>query len=207
MTVPSDSIPDMTGEALVWNKGCLRLVDRIGSGGLGVVYRAVEEWTADQKIYAVKVLLKADPCSIEGRCQTREIVTHQIVSDHPNIVTLHQVINREHDKFLFLILDYCPGGDLYNTIISTGIFYQNDRLLKKLFLQILDAVQFVHDKGIFHRDLKPDNILINKDRTEIYLGDFGLATDDIKSRQFYCGSDQYMSPGIFIFLVIIIHYP
>lgn len=193
MNTPSDLIGDFTNETLVWDEGSLRLVENIGKGGMGVVYRAVDE--SDMTEYAVKILLKADPKSIEGQCQTREIVMHQIASDHPNVLTLHKVINRDDDQYIFLVLDYCPGGDLFMAISETQDYVKNDYLTKKVFIQILDAVQSIHDKGIYHRDLKPDNILVNKEGTEIFLCDFGLATDVTKCQQFRCGSNYYMSPG------------
>lgn len=190
-------IPDFTNQVI--DDGRLRLVEAIGEGAMGVVYRAVDESSvgsssSGMKEYAVKVLVKADAYTVQGQCQSREIVMHQIASEHPSVLTLHKVI--EEDRFIFLVVDYCPGGDLFNVIVERRSFCHNDYLVKKVFIQILDAVQSIHEKGIYHRDLKPDNIFVNADGTEVFLGDFGLATDVDECVQFGCGSSYYMSPGM-----------
>ena len=195
--IPS-AVPDFTGQTI--DNGRLRLVKVIGEGAHGVVYRAIEEFSAgsstspEPKEYAVKVQLKADDSSREGQSQAREIVTHKIATGHPNVLPLQQVI--EDDWFVFIITDYCPGGDLFHVMIEQAKYARNDDLAKKIFCQLLDAVQSIHDKGIYHRDLKPENVFVNADATEVYLGDFGLATDVLKSRGFGCGSSTYMSPGM-----------
>lgn len=182
--------------------GRLKLVKLLGEGAYGVVYLAVEQLDGagssssktTPKEFAVKVLTKADGKRPLGQCQRREIVTHKIVSGHPGIVTLHDVI--EDGGFIFLVLDYCPGGDLYNMVVERQAFCQNDALIKSVFVQILDAVRSCHDKGIYHRDLKPDNIFVNEDCSKVFIGDFGLATDIAVSTKFSCGSSFYMSPGM-----------
>lgn len=181
--------------------GRLELVKVLGEGAYGVVYLAVEQLCAagssskaSPREFAVKVLPKADSDSPVGQCQSREIVMHKIASDHPGILTLHDVL--EDDRFIFLVLDYCPGGDLYNMVVEREVFCQNDALIKSVFVQLLDAVQSIHDKGIYHRDLKPDNIFVSEDSSKVCLGDFGLATDLAVSTNFECGSSFYMSPGM-----------
>ncbi|KAH8083333.1 serine/threonine protein kinase, negative regulator of sexual conjugation and meiosis [Cristinia sonorae] len=195
IAIPS-AFPDFTG--LTIDEGRLRLVEIIGEGAHGVVYRAIEESSAGSssapspKEYAVKVQPKADETSRQGMAQAREIITHKIASEHPNVVTLHHVV--EEDWFLFLVTDYCPGGDLFRVVIEDPIYARRDDMVKNTFLQMLDAVEYIHDKGIYHRDLKPDNIFVNADATEIYVGDFGLATDISRGQGFGCGTTSYISP-------------
>lgn len=64
---------------------------------------------------------------------------------------------------------------------------------KKLFLQLIDAVSFCHEKGVFHRDLKPDNVLLDGEGNML-LADFGLARNEETSKGFGCGTKQYISP-------------
>ncbi|KAJ3476811.1 hypothetical protein NLI96_g10904 [Meripilus lineatus] len=191
----ASAIPNFTGHSI--DGGSLKLLEILGEGAYGVVYRAVEKCRTSSssmspKEYAVKVLVKAEPSTREGQCQAREIVAHKIASEHPNVLTLHRVI--EDDWFIFLVLDYCPGGDMFSAIVERMTYCRNDVLIKKIFLQILDAVEFCHDQGIFHRDLKPDNIFVDAAGDTVFLGDFGLATDNEISNNFRCGSSYYMSP-------------
>ncbi|KAI0795440.1 kinase-like domain-containing protein [Abortiporus biennis] len=188
-------VPDFTGRII--DNGRYQLVDVLGEGAYGVVYRAVDlkplgSSSSTPSQYAVKILFKAAPGTREGQAQAREIITHKIASDHPNVLTLHDVL--EDDWFIYLVLDYCPGGDLFTAVVERLTYARNDYLVKKVFIQILDAVDSCHRKGIFHRDLKPDNIFVNEDASEVFIGDFGLATDEVTSRNFCCGSSFYMSP-------------
>ncbi|KZT20406.1 kinase-like protein [Neolentinus lepideus HHB14362 ss-1] len=186
----SSSIPDFTGKVI--DNGRLKLLEVIGTGAYGVVYNAFEtSSTGRSPRYAVKCLLKDLPPK-QRKFQAREIALHTFVSVHPNILTMHGTY--EEDHYIYLILDLCPGGDLFGAITERHVYYRNDLLLKKAFLQLLDAVQWCHDHNIFHRDLKPENILCSEDGSRLYLSDFGLATRDTISRDFGCGSSYYMSP-------------
>ena len=125
----------------------------------------------------------------------REIYYHQLVSSHPNIVTLHEhflIANREE---MFLVLDYCAGGDL-RTYIAEGRnqFVGGDRRMREIILQICGAVDFIHSKGVFHKDLKPQNILVSRDGQKIFLCDFGLASNTQTDTR-GGGTEAYMSPG------------
>ncbi len=84
---------------------------------------------------------------------------------------------------------------MFGAIVDRMTYCRNDDLVKKIFVQILDAVEFCHNQGIYHRDLKPDNIFVNAAGDKVFLGDFGLATDNERSTNFRCGSSFYMSPG------------
>lgn len=95
----------------------------------------------------------------------------------------------------FLVIEFCPDGDLFLNITERGHYVGNDFLAKALFLQILDAVEFCHSIGIYHRDLKPDNILVTNGGMTVKLADFGLATTEYITSDFGCGSTFYMSPG------------
>jgi serine/threonine protein kinase len=197
----ASSISHCVGKTIESDAGRLKLVDVLGEGAYGIVYLAVEQQTdvatsskaSSPRQFAIKVLYKAADWTLEGQCQSREIVTHKIASGHPNVLTLYDVI--EDETAIYLVLDYCPGGDLYSAIVERHIYARNDALIKSVFVQILDAVQSCHDQGIYHRDLKPDNIFVSADGAKVYLGDFGLATDQELSQSFSCGSAFYMSPG------------
>lgn len=115
------------------------------------------------------------------------------IGPHPNVVTLHDAF--EDDEFFYIILQFYPGGDLFDHICDKRTYVYNDALLRSAFVSLVDAVQACHDAKIYHRDLKPENVLTNGDGSEVYLADFGLATDRTIVNEFGCGTTIYMSPG------------
>lgn len=175
--------------------GRLRLVKVLGAGSGGIVFLALELsfGLPNGATYAVKCIAKAECGTPQYQMQRREMAFHRCMSSHPNILTLHRI--SEEGKYLFFVLDYYDGGDLFKLITEGGSFRGNDEVVKKIFLQILDAVEACHNRGIYHRDIKPENILCSADGANICLADFGLATKNAFSQNFGAGSFSYMSPG------------
>lgn len=171
--------------------GRLELTGILGVGAYGVVYTAIDIHTNIP--YAVKALNKTCLDSRQRRFQQREIQLHHEASHHPNVVSLVKIMDSE--DCTFVVLEYCPEGDLFASITEGGFYIGNDHLVKQAFLQILDAVDFCHSIGIYHRDLKPENILVANGGRTLKLADFGLATKDQVTADFGCGSTFYMSPG------------
>jgi len=176
-------------------EGKLQLTDILGTGAYGVVYSAVDIDTHVR--YAVKCLSKfnQDGTPLEHRqvaYQQREIRLHYLASAHPNVVSMFKI--SEDADCIYVILEYCPEGDLFLNITERGQYVGKDDLSKKIFLQILDAVAHCHKMGIYHRDLKPENILVTNHGDTVKLADFGLATSDDRSEDYGCGSTFYMSP-------------
>lgn len=174
----------------------LQLVDILGTGAYGVVYSAIDR--KDNVQYAVKCLSKfnADGTPLDRRqlsFQTREIRLHYLASGHPNVVSMLKII--DNPDCIYVILEYCPEGDLFYNITECGQYVGKDELAKSVFLQILDAVEHCHRLGIYHRDLKPENILVSNRGETVKLADFGLATSSERSEDYGCGSTFYMSPG------------
>jgi len=176
-------------------EGKLHLTNILGTGAYGVVYTAVDINTGVR--YAVKCLSKfnADGTPLERRqvaYQQREIRLHYLASAHSNVVSMHKIV--DDAACIYVILEYCPEGDLFLNITERGQYVGNDELAKKVFLQILDAVEHCHNLGIYHRDLKPENILVTDGGDTVKLADFGLATSEDRSEDYGCGSTFYMSP-------------
>jgi serine/threonine protein kinase len=169
----------------------LELISILGVGAYGVVYQAVDIYT--NELYAVKALPKHGLDPRQQRFQRGEIAMHYQASQHPNVVSLMRIL--DSPDCTFVVIEYCPEGDLFSNITERGRFVGDDRLAKHVFLQLLDAVQFCHSLGIYHRDLKPENVLVTDDCHTVKLADFGLATTDKVTTDFGCGSTFYMSPG------------
>ncbi|KAL5002340.1 kinase-like domain-containing protein [Aspergillus recurvatus] len=168
----------------------LELTSILGVGAYGVVYTAVDIHT--DVLYAVKALNKAGLDPRQLKFQQREIKLHHMASQHPNVVSLVRIM--DSDDCTYVVIEFCPEGDLFSSITDKSHFVGNDPLVKRVFLQILDAVHYCHSLGIYHRDLKPENILVTDQGMTVKLADFGLATTDMFTSDFGCGSTFYMSP-------------
>ncbi|EIN10848.1 kinase-like protein, partial [Punctularia strigosozonata HHB-11173 SS5] len=188
-------IPDLSLRVL---DNRIQLLEKLGSGSYGVVYRALELDSADafatRRTFAVKCMLRNEAHDCKKTFNIREIDVQRRVHSHPNILTIHEVL--EDEDLVYIVCDFWEGGDLYNHIFmgSESVFFGNDALLKSAFLQILEAVEFCHNNSVFHRDIKADNILCSSDLSHIVVADFGLATRRPISRQFGCGTSYYQSP-------------
>ena len=168
----------------------IQLTEVLGVGAYGVVYKAIDVQTGCY--YAVKALTKHGLDARQRKFQQREIELHQRASGHPNVLSMMKILD-DYDC-TYVILEYCPDGDLFVNITERCRYSGNDFLAKSIFLQILDAVEYCHSQNIFHRDLKPENVLVSDDGMTVKLADFGLATTDTVSFDFGCGSTFYMSP-------------
>lgn len=191
----SSSIPPLVGRTIGGDRLTIKSV--LGSGSNGVIFLAEGKIALDRnpKLYAVKCLPKADAGSRLHYLQHLEVRFHLTMTFHQNVLPIHSVF--EEDNYLFLVLQYCPGGDLFTFMSEHTTYRGNDMLVRSVFLQIVDAVEACHNMRIFHRDLKPENILCNEDGTKVYLCDFGLATERPQSTSYGCGSSYYMSPGAY----------
>ncbi|KAK3903296.1 negative regulator of sexual conjugation and meiosis [Staphylotrichum tortipilum] len=175
--------------------GSLQLTGIVGTGAYGVVYSAAD--TKTHVRYAVKCLSKfnADGTPLDRRqvaFQTREIRLHYLASSHRNVVSILKIVDAP--DCIYVILEYCPEGDLFYNITERGQYVGKDELARSVFLQILDAVEHCHSLGIYHRDLKPENVLVSDGGETVKLADFGLATSSERSEDYGCGSTFYMSP-------------
>ena len=170
-----------------------KIIEKIGSGGMGAVYLAEHEKL--EKKVAIKSLHKNLAINNDFRSRfLKEAKTHSMLG-HANIVSLLDY--KERKDGLFLIMEYVEGMQLDNYIKNvTGPI--PERELIKLFHQILDAIGYAHEKGLIHRDIKPSNIMISNDGI-VKILDFGIAKlqDDDKELTktgVQVGTAAYMSP-------------
>lgn len=193
-------IPNVTQETQTIHTptGTIKIKEMLGKGSFGQVYRAQDtEVSEHPRQYAVKVMPRGDPNTPVAPSKIVEAVCHRVTSDHPNVVTLHHALQDE--KFVYLVMDLVKGGSLGDRLdeVYDGevdmLGLNEDLGVKKVFTQILDAVSHCHERGICHRDLKPDNILVSNDG-DVFLTDFGLSSAKEYSNS-TVGSRPYMSPG------------
>jgi serine/threonine-protein kinase len=153
--------------------GRYRLTERLGEGGMGVVYRA---W---DKNLETDVVIKVPKCSQLGDDQFVRRFSREIQSlvklAHPHIVTVLDV--GKHDGVPFLVMQFLPGGNLKErqpTRADGQALPMPAATLGDWLPDIAQALDFMHRKSIIHRDIKPANILFDADNN-VYLSDFGVA--------------------------------
>jgi non-specific serine/threonine protein kinase len=144
-----------------------RLLDKIGHGGMGVVYSAID-LNLDRRI-AIKLLTEESASHPEHLGRFRREAKAVAALNHPNIVTLHSV--EESEGYIFFTMEMVDGETLASQIPADGLPLQ--RILD-VAIPIADALCTAHDSGIIHRDLKPTNVLVT-DGSGVKILDFGLA--------------------------------
>ncbi|KIL59270.1 hypothetical protein M378DRAFT_11330 [Amanita muscaria Koide BX008] len=171
------------------------LLQTLGEGEFGKVKLGLH--TAWGEEVAVKLIRRGNVDSAVRMSKIeREIEVLRILK-HPNIVRLYDVI--ETDKYIGIILEYASGGELFDHILAHR--YLRERDAAKLFSQLISGVWYIHQKKIVHRDLKLENLLLDRNRNVI-ITDFGFAnrfehrTDDLM--QTSCGSPCYAAPELVI---------
>jgi serum/glucocorticoid-regulated kinase 2 len=168
------------------------LLSVIGKGSYAKVILVKKKDTGE--IMAMKVLKKE---MIERRRQEEHVKTEREVlvdANHPFIAKLHCAFQNE--KKLFFGLEYCPGGELFN-LLSKRKYFTEDQT-RFYAAQMLLAIEHLHSKDIIYRDLKPENVLIDKDGY-IRVTDFGLAKKNVKGTKdahSVCGTPEYLAPEV-----------
>ncbi len=171
--------------------GPYRLETTIGSGGMGTVYRGIDERTGDKA--AIKVL----PSNLSHNEGLRERFQREIETllqlKHPNIVRLFGF--GEEDGELFYAMELVDGRSLSEVIIKTPI--KSWRKVVRYALEIAAGLRQAHDMGIVHRDIKPANILITRD-DKVKILDFGIArlfgATGVTMAGGIVGTADYMAP-------------
>ncbi|MCH8924257.1 MAG: serine/threonine protein kinase, partial [Planctomycetes bacterium] len=174
------------------------LLEKLGEGGMGVVYRARQR-SAD-RIVAVKVirpdriqnLPEAARQAAIDRFRNEAHATARI--DHDHIVTVYEV--GEYEGRHFFSMRYVPGRSL-SQLIADGAL--SNRQAARYMQQVASAIHAAHLHGILHRDLKPQNVLVDEDAERAMVADFGLAKliedeSQLTREGEIMGTPQYMSP-------------
>ena len=155
--------------------GPYTLVDRIGTGGAGRVYKAIHQFM--QRTVAIKVLTQSKRHDPEAQVRFLREARACAKLDHPNIVRAYDVAQEE--RLLYLVLEYVEGPDLSERIKTRGRLDPMEAA--RIAQQVAMALEHARQRGIVHRDIKPANILIAEDGTAKVL-DMGLARVDQPTR-------------------------
>ena len=140
----------------------------IGQGGMGIVAKAREK--SLDRVVAVKFLsptLANDKPSLQRFIQEARAAARVT---HPNVITVHAI---NESSLPFLVMEYIKGKSL-GEYLETGDVMSVDNLIR-IGTQLSSALEAAHGKGVVHRDIKPGNVMVNRETGKVLLGDFGLA--------------------------------
>jgi serine/threonine protein kinase/tetratricopeptide (TPR) repeat protein len=183
----SINIPDRD-----WQLGNYRILEEIGRGGMGVIYRA--RHGPSRRIVALKRVLNYHSDSHETLSRFQREATAAASLDHPNILPIYDV-GATDDGLPFFSMKFAAGGSLLE---SRRRFRDSPRRAVELMAAVTRAVDYAHRQGILHRDLKPGNILLDA-RGEPMVSDFGLAkwldtTSELTRTLTVFGTPGYIAP-------------
>ena len=169
-----------------------QIVRLLGQGAFGQVLLVRKRDT--KQLYAMKILNKQQLRELNqiAHAQTERRLLE--VLDHPFIVKLRFAFQTR--KSLYLVMDYCPGGELYFHLTRSGPFQEHKA--RFYAAQIVLALEYLHSKDIVYRDLKPENLLLDA-RGNVVLTDFGLSKENVKdhaSARSFVGSPEYLAPEV-----------
>eukprot|EP00301_Raphidiophrys_heterophryoidea_P016189 c25746_g1_i1.p1 GENE.c25746_g1_i1~~c25746_g1_i1.p1 ORF type:complete len:346 (+),score=35.41 c25746_g1_i1:220-1257(+) len=170
--------------------GEYEIVKTVGVGAYSKVKQVRHSVTGE--IFAIKIMSKVPEHAFQP---ANEILAMQRVHSHANIVTLHKVL--ASSSRLFLVLDYALHGDLFEIIVHSKNKYIEESLARHFFSQLINAVEFLHQAGVCHRDIKAENCLVG-DKCQLMLSDFGFSKifqpGERPQSTRRCGTANYISP-------------
>ncbi|XP_075943416.1 serine/threonine-protein kinase Nek1 isoform X2 [Anarhichas minor] len=168
-------------------------VKKIGEGSFGKAILVRSKQDGHQ--YVIKEIGISAMSSKETQESRKEVAVLANMS-HPNIVQYKESF--EEGGCLYIVMDYCEGGDLFKKINSQkGVLFSEEQIMD-WFVQICLALKHVHDRKILHRDIKSQNIFLTKNGT-VQLGDFGIArvlNSTVELARTCIGTPYYLSPEI-----------
>jgi serine/threonine protein kinase len=175
--------------------GRYRLQDRLGRGGMGVVWRATDQLLGRQ--VAVKELPSDDSLSAAQARRRRDRTLREARAvaqlHHPNVIVVHDVV--EHDERPYIVMELVDGGSLADRVAGHGPV--DAREAARIGVALLGALRTAHAAGVLHRDVKPSNVLIAEDG-RVVLTDFGVAhvagTSTLTESGTLVGSPEYTAP-------------
>ena len=173
--------------------GGYRVLEVLGSGGMGVVFRAEDPRL--KRYVALKAMKPAIASNKDAKARFLKEAEAAAAIEHDNIVTIYQV--GEDRGVPFIAMQFLKGESLQKRIDRKGKLTQNEVL--RIGREIAIGLQAAHSQGLIHRDIKPDNIWLQEDRDRVRILDFGLvrnSAEDVGLTQtgVVLGTPKYMAP-------------
>ncbi|KAJ3288396.1 MAP microtubule affinity-regulating kinase 1 [Rhizoclosmatium sp. JEL0117] len=177
-----------------------RVTKVLGEGSYGRVKLAVD--LENNRKVALKIINKTSIKKPEHVTRIKREVRILRLLNHPNIVKLHDVA--ETDKEIILSMEYIEGGELFDFIVANPRL--NEKIARRIFRQIISAVDYCHQSSVIHRDLKPENLLLDNDKN-IKIIDFGFVNlydpEDMILGKKYIGPEiDIWSMGVILFALL-----
>ena len=166
----------------------------LGKGAYGEVWKVTHE--NSKKVYCIKMMNKRDIYEQNLINQINKEISIMYNLNHPYSIKLYNHFE-DNDK-IYLIMELATNGNLYNYIQSKK--HQKNKnidIIKKIIIQTIEIIKYLHSSNIIYRDIKPENILLDKD-FNIKLCDYGWASyfTPGHSLNVYCGTPEYVSPEV-----------
>ena len=187
---------DSTKEKNKKNKNIIEdyiIKETLGKGTFSVV-KLGEHMETKQKV-AIKILDKEKIKTKEDLARIQREIKILSMLEHPNIIKTYKI--SETPKKYYIIMEYCEGGELFDYIVEKERLDESEASI--FFYQLINALEYIHSKGIAHRDLKPENLLLSQKKKNIKIIDFGLSNffeNGNNCLETPCGSPSYASPEI-----------
>jgi serine/threonine protein kinase len=164
----------------------------LGKGAFGEVWKVTHE--NSKKIYCIKMMSKREIYEQQLINQINKEISIMYNINHPYSIKLYNHFE-DNDK-LYLIMEPASNGNLYSFIENNkNQKIKSNETIKKIIIQTIEIIKYLHSKDIIYRDIKPENILLDKDNN-IKLCDYGWASYLTKDQfcKVYCGTPEYVSP-------------
>ncbi|MBU0552794.1 serine/threonine protein kinase [Myxococcota bacterium] len=185
------------------HRGQVTLIDVLGKGGMGAVYLGLESLASTERKVAVKFVLKENIKPVDWPSYQARFLREakaMLNLQHPSAIKLHAFGNEDDD--LYMILDFIEGRTLSKFMRDEGAI--SFARAARIIIPILNVLNEAHQNGVIHRDLKPDNLMVqvfSGDDLQVKVMDFGISkfmeddsSDEVTKQGFVVGTPFYMAP-------------